>query len=151
MADSCFNPSSGCNNGTLSLPVLQYDHSDGCSISRGYRYQGKDHPDLPGIYFYADCSTGRIWGASQDANGSWIATELLDTDLQITAFGEDEGGEIYIACFGPNAGAIYRISEIPASSPTDPGSPSTAANDGGRGRGGWMLYIQHRRLKGMLN
>jgi len=25
--DSCFNPASGCNDGSLTLPVLQYDHS----------------------------------------------------------------------------------------------------------------------------
>lgn len=138
-ADSCFNPASGCNNGTLSLPVLQYDHSLGCSITGGYRYRGQDHPGLAGIYFYADFCTGRIWGASQDASGSWVATELLDTDLQITAFGEDENGEIYLASFGPNAGAIFRISEIPQSAPTDPGSPPPTANDGGGGGGGCFI------------
>lgn len=32
-ADSCFNPASNCNDGSLTLPILQYDHSVGCSIS----------------------------------------------------------------------------------------------------------------------
>jgi hypothetical protein len=86
--------------------------------------------------------TGRIWGASQDANGLWVGEELLDTELQITAFGEDEGGEIYLASFGPNAGAIFRISEVPASSPTDPGSPPpTGTESGGDGGGGGDCFI----------
>jgi glucose/arabinose dehydrogenase len=28
----CFNPSVNCNNGMLTLPILEYDHSLGCSI-----------------------------------------------------------------------------------------------------------------------
>jgi glucose/arabinose dehydrogenase len=37
----CFNPSSNCNPGGLTLPILEYEHgpgdSIGCSISGGYR------------------------------------------------------------------------------------------------------------------
>jgi glucose/arabinose dehydrogenase len=135
-ANSCFNPASNCNDGSLTLPILQYDHSVGCSISGGYRYRGGDDPGLAGLFFYGDFCTGRIWGASQDASGLWVTEELLDTELQITAFGEDEGGEIYLVSFGPNAGAIFRISEVPASSPTGPGSPPPTASDSGGGGGG---------------
>jgi glucose/arabinose dehydrogenase len=140
-AASCFDPASNCNDGSLTLPILQYDHSVGCSISGGFRYRGADHPGLAGLFFYGDFCTGRIWGASQDANGSWVAEELLDTELQITAFGEDEGGEIYLASFGPNAGAIFRISEVPQSAPNDPGSPPPTANGGGGGGGGCFISI----------
>jgi glucose/arabinose dehydrogenase len=135
-ADSCFNPASNCNDGSLTLPILQYDHSVGCSISGGYRYRGADHPGLAGLFFYADFCTGRIWTASQDAGGLWVAEELLDTELQVTAFGEDEGGEIYLASFGSNVGSIFRISEVPASTPTDPGPAPPTAGDGGGGGGG---------------
>jgi hypothetical protein len=51
------------------------------------------------------------WGASQDANGLWVGEELLDTELQIRAFGEQEGSGICLASFGPNAGAIFRIAD----------------------------------------
>jgi glucose/arabinose dehydrogenase len=125
---SCFNPASGCNNGTLTLPVLEYDHTLGCSITGGYRYRGLENPALTGIYFYGDFCTGRIWGAAQNAQGDWTTTELLDTDLQIASFGEDEDGELYVASFSPSPGAVYRLSEVAA--------PPPPPSDGGGGGGG---------------
>ena len=92
----CFNPSSGCDPDGLTPPILEYDHSLGCSITGGYRYRGTQNPDLTGIYFFGDFCSGRIWGASEQA-GAWTPTELLGTSLSISTFGEDEAGEIYVA------------------------------------------------------
>jgi len=103
----CFNPPTDCNDGTLNLPIIEYDHSVGCSITGGYRYRGTLNRDLFGVYLYADFCTGRIWGATEDGKGGWMVAELLDTDFRITAFGEDETGEIYIADYA--GGTIYRI------------------------------------------
>ena len=36
----CFNPPTNCNNGTLTLPILEYDHLLGCSVTGGHRYRG---------------------------------------------------------------------------------------------------------------
>ena len=116
--DRCFNPAADCDDGSLTLPVLQYDHSQGCSISGGYRYRGEREPDLAGFYFYGDFCTGRIWGASRQADGNWSTAEALETALQITAFGEDQAGEIYVVDYRADAGAIYRIVQVaPASQP----------------------------------
>ena len=103
----CFNPATDCNDGTLTLPIIEYDHSVGCSITGGYRYRGRQNPSLFGYYLYADFCTGRIWGATENGNGRWVVTELLDTDFRITTFGEDEAGEIYVADY--REGTIYRI------------------------------------------
>jgi glucose/arabinose dehydrogenase len=103
----CYNPSTDCNDGTLNLPIIEYSHSVGCSITGGYRYRGAKNPDLYGYYLYADYCEGRIWGATEDGDGGWIVTELLDTNFRITAFGEDEDGEIYVADYGE--GKIYRL------------------------------------------
>ena len=78
----------------LTPPILEYDHFLGCSITGGYRYRGNGNPGLSGVYFYGDFCTGRIWGATENNAGEWTTTVLLDTDLSITAFGEDENGEI---------------------------------------------------------
>jgi hypothetical protein len=40
----CFNPASDCNDGTLTLPVVEYDHTQGCSVTGGFRYRGKEVP-----------------------------------------------------------------------------------------------------------
>jgi glucose/arabinose dehydrogenase len=82
----CFNPSTNCNDEILTLPILEYSHSFGCSITGGYRYRGTQIPYHYGTYFYGDYCSGRIWGATADGNGEWISTELLDTALRISTF-----------------------------------------------------------------
>jgi len=134
----CFNPSINCNDGSLTLPILEYDHSlDNCSITGGYRYRGGLYSGLEGVYFYADFCTGRIWGASLDASGSWKSEQLLDTDLSITAFGEDEDGELYLAHFSSANGTIYKVTE-PVSKTTE---PAAAKNVGGGGGSGCFISI----------
>jgi len=111
-ASQCYNPAIGCNNGSLVLPILEYDHSNGnCSITGGYRYKGSQNPKLYNLYIYGDFCSGRIWGALKDETGIWSSTELLDTEYRISSFGEDENGEIYFAHRASNTGAIYLISQ----------------------------------------
>jgi hypothetical protein len=133
----CYNPPSNCNPGGLTLPILEYEHgsgdANGCSISGGYRYTGTQNPDLAGIYFYGDFCTGRIWGASEQGGGVWTTTELLDTSLSISTFGEDGAGEMYVAHYAAPDGAIYRIVQA-ASTPSPP-----AGGGGGGGGGGCFI------------
>ncbi len=104
----CFNPSSGCDMTGKTLPILEYSHSFGCSITGGYRYRGSHIPVLAGYYLYADYCSGRIWAASFST--SWTTTEVADTTFLVSTFGEDEAGEIYFASL--SNGSIYRI--VPA-------------------------------------
>lgn len=103
----CFNPTSNCNDGSLILPILEYSHSLGCSITGGYRYRGREMPEHFGTYFFGDYCSGRIWGGTENLEtGTWTSTELLDSDLSISTFGEDEEGELYVADLG---GTLYRL------------------------------------------
>jgi glucose/arabinose dehydrogenase len=103
----CFNPGSNCNDGSLVLPILEYSHSLGCSVTGGYRYRGTEMPEHFGKYFYGDFCSGRIWaGVENVETRAWTATELLDSELSISTFGEDELGELYVADL---SGALYRI------------------------------------------
>ncbi len=128
--NTCFNPSTNCNNGTLTLPILEYDHSVGCSVTGGYRYRGTRYPGLNAIYFYGDFCTGLIWGATADGTGGWTTTELLDTELSISAFGEDEAGELYVVHLSSSDGAIYQIV-----------GESSSSGDGGGDSGGGGCFI----------
>ena len=104
----CFNPSSNCQTSTtLTLPVLEYDHSAGaCSVTGGYRYRGTRFYRLYATYIYADFCNGRIFGARQQANGSWSPTLLIDAPFNVSSFGEDLSGELYVASYG---GSIHRL------------------------------------------
>lgn len=104
----CFRPQTGCNTSGLVLPVAEYRLDRGrCAVIGGYVYRGKSSPALVGAYYYGDSCTGQIWALYRDRAGAWQEVELLDTDLQISSFGEDEAGELYLTGFA--AGALYRL------------------------------------------
>ncbi len=77
-------------------PVAEYSHPEGgCSVTGGYVYRGS-MPEWNGIYFYGDYCTGMIWGLIHTANG-WQHQLLFDLDVNITSFGQDGSGELYLA------------------------------------------------------
>ena len=103
----CRLPPGGCDG--FTAPVLEYDHTQGCSITGGYRYRGLRFPSLAGVYLYGDYCSGRIWGA-RESGGSWTTSQLLDTNLPISTFGEDEDGTLYVAT---TDGRVQRIEAEP--------------------------------------
>jgi glucose/arabinose dehydrogenase len=128
-ATHCFDddPPGSCDdflNGGSTLPILEYNHNLGCSITGGYRYRGQSYPDLEGIYFYADFCTGRIWGAIQQGNGTWESQELLLPGFAISTFGEDETGELYLVDYNGDQSVLYRITSAQGPSPTPTPSSS---------------------------
>jgi len=99
------NPASGV---MLQDPVYEYAHSvGGCSVTGGYVYRGSLHPELQGTYIYGDYCTGLVWGLKRDASGSWENRQLFGTRLNISSFGEDHAGELYVLDLGK--GAVYRL------------------------------------------
>ncbi len=80
----------------LVLPVAEYDHGQGCSVTGGYVYHGAQFPALTGTYFYADYCSGLIWGLRRQANGDWSQAQLLSSGHTISSFGQDEAGEVYL-------------------------------------------------------
>ena len=92
----CFSPSTGCDANGLELPLVEYGHNAGCSITGGYVYRGPDTPSLQGVYVYGDFCSGKIWGLRYDGG---VITEhilLADSGLAIASFGQDQVGSVYI-------------------------------------------------------
>jgi cysteine-rich repeat protein len=110
----CFNPSSGCDQTGLTLPVVEYGHGIGCSVTGGYVYRGCAMPDLRGRYFYADyCSafvksfvisagvaTGKRDDTAELAPGGGLSID------SVSSFGEDARGELYIVDLG---GEVFKM------------------------------------------
>lgn len=103
----CFNPSD-CDPEALGLelPVAEYDHSQGCSITGGYVYRGQQYPDLEGVYLYGDYCSGLLWGLRLEPDGSWAQAQLLQSGQTISSFGQDEAGELYLI---DHSGSVLRI------------------------------------------
>ncbi len=90
----------------LTLPVWEYDHAQGCSVTGGYVYRGQALPALRGVYLFGDYCSGTLWALARTSEGGWNGVALLATGLSISSFGEDEAGEVYVVDLG---GSVYRI------------------------------------------
>jgi len=104
----CFIPSD-CDPSGLTLPIYEYTHSDGCSITGGHVYRGSLMPELQGQYFFADWC--EWWVRSlvyEDGEVTKVrdwSADLLDPG-SINAFGVDQDGELF---FVTHEGDLYAI------------------------------------------
>ncbi len=89
----------------LVEPIAEYSHGEGCSVTGGAVYRGTVLPAWQGIYLYGDYCSGLIWGLLPGAPGR-NAQILFDTLFNISTFGQDEAGEIYLANYN---GEVYRL------------------------------------------
>ena len=92
---------------TTTKPITAYNHNFGSAVTGGYVYRGQLYPWIRGVYFYSDSGSGRIWSMEQTSPGVWVGAQKIDSPYSITAFGEDENGEVYVTDYG--GGAIYRL------------------------------------------
>jgi len=109
------SPPIPCNDASLQLPIVEYTHALGCSVTGGYVYRGTSVPALIGQYLYGDFCTGRIWAAQRIGTGPWTAAELGATGYSISTFGEDEAGELYFANYAN--GDIYQFADSATNTP----------------------------------
>jgi glucose/arabinose dehydrogenase len=115
---NCFIPNP-CSTQGLTLPILEYPNAHPSAVSGGNRYRGPSLA-LQGLYFYADFYSGVI-STAELVDGSWSSSTALDTSFNISSFGEDQAGNLYVGHYG---GSVYRI---------DTTCPSPSS-------GGWMAY-----------
>jgi len=105
-----------CSSSSLTDPVFEFNHSGNCSVTGGVVYRGSAIPALQGTYFCADYCSNRIW--SMEHNGTGVTNVVQRqaelnppgsaTISQITSFGEDAAGEVYIL---EQSGQIWRITQ----------------------------------------
>ena len=110
-ASRCFS-SPACEETETVFPVLEYPHSEGCSITGGSVYRGAAIPELHGVYFYSDWCTGWIKSFRYE-NGEAVDLQQwpeLDPG-QVNTFGTDASGELYIGTWGSK---VWRLSPIRA-------------------------------------
>ena len=101
----CFFPRE-CDMGGLEPPIIEYGRDGGCSVTGGYVYRGSRLPSLSGAYVYGDFCSGKIWALRYDSERVTEHLELVDSPLNVSAFGEDPAGELYILSY---SGGIYRL------------------------------------------
>ena len=109
----CYETSDGCNPAGLTFPVLEYSHSQGCSVTGGYVYRGTEMADLNGHYFYGDFCRGQLLSFKYvdglvGAQRNW--TSQLGTIGNVTSFAVDDAQRLYIM---NSAGSLMRLAPTP--------------------------------------
>ena len=93
-------------SGRLVMPIAEYPHSQGCSVTGGYVYRGRALASLRGRYIYGDYCSGTIWtlrvagGKAEDVRRESISLEGL------SSFGRDSAGELYATSL---SGTVYKL------------------------------------------
>jgi glucose/arabinose dehydrogenase len=98
-----------CDPAGFVLPVVEYGHDEGCSVTGGHVYRGAAIPELDGHYFYADWCRG--WVRSfRYAGGAAVDQTDWSADLegigQVNGWGIGPDGELYAATWG---GTVVRL------------------------------------------
>jgi glucose/arabinose dehydrogenase len=101
-----------CSTEGLQPPIAEYGRDAGCSVTGGEVYRGSGIPSLWGWYVFSDYCSGTLFGVPSDAeppgDGTALAPRvLLETETNVSAFGVDGAGELYLADI--EDGIVYRI------------------------------------------
>jgi glucose/arabinose dehydrogenase len=108
-------PATGCNTAGLKMPIYDYDHSIGRSITGGTVYRSVQSRDLWGYYLYSDFNfqPNKWLDGFKQSNGVIQGTVVrLLPNVGASppiSFGEDKYGEIYM-CLNGN-GTIYKVED----------------------------------------
>ncbi len=129
-SQQCGGTANGCSCGQAGLidPIHVYNHTLGVSITGGYVYRGCRIPGMQGTYFFGDYGSARIWTFDYSGIGTVPpgdvtlrtghtggTNELVSAFNinQISSFGEDAAGELYILDRGAGSdGQVFKI--VPA-------------------------------------
>ena len=104
--NSCYL-NDGCDKSAYESPIYVYSHDEGYAVTGGYVYRGTSIPALEGHYVYGDYVSKKIWALKRDDNNSVINTFLLNTDLNISAFAEDNQGNLFV--IGHQQGKVFKL------------------------------------------
>lgn len=128
-ANHCYDPEENCRQSGLTPPILEYPNDanymrtltgmdqpdvDGCSVTGGYVYRGKQIDGLQGTYLFGDYCSGNIWSFKVE-NGKAVEFQNRTEEINIaegeftnyiSSFGEDADGELYIVDYN---GGIYKL------------------------------------------
>lgn len=102
----CFQ-GGNCDETGLELPIAEYDHGSGCSVTGGYVYRGSMFPELAGVYLFGDYCSGLVWATTPNPDGTWNTTLVFESGALLSSFGEDEAGEMYATDL--NSGIVYQV------------------------------------------
>jgi glucose/arabinose dehydrogenase len=98
--------SGSCTVTGFVQPIAEFDHGSGCSVIGGHVYRGTAQPEIDGVYVFGDWCSGFLFTLQVD-EGTITPKIVLQSGMQVSSFGEDEEGEIYLVDFA--GGGLYHV------------------------------------------
>ena len=128
----CYPEDATCSNEGFIMPAFEYPNNanyaktlfgikqpnmDGCSITGGYVYRGKNIPELYGKYIFGDYCTGKVWSIRiVEGKGEELVDHTKDIlssmgkrEFYLSSFGQDNNQELFLIDYN---GTIYRLVNI---------------------------------------
>ncbi|MCP4501783.1 MAG: PQQ-dependent sugar dehydrogenase [Deltaproteobacteria bacterium] len=90
----CFNSSTPCQTVGKTMPIFEYNHDDGCSVSGGVVNRSSSLKAHIGSFLFGDFCSGKIWAVTKKGKRTLLHAK---TKANISAFGESESGQVYMA------------------------------------------------------
>jgi glucose/arabinose dehydrogenase len=100
--------SQGVETVELIDPIIEYDRSQGASVTGGYVYRGTKLKRLEGTYIYADFVFGTIFALRYEDGKVTAQKTIAKQPKNISSFAEDQDAELYVLAFD---GKIYQMQE----------------------------------------
>jgi glucose/arabinose dehydrogenase len=92
--------------GKLVMPVAEYSHDHGCSVTGGFVYRGERVSSAEGRYFYGDYCSGTVWSLTlRDGKAADIRRHGFHV-AALSSFGQDVAGELYLVSL---EGDVFRL------------------------------------------
>ncbi|MBI2688077.1 MAG: PQQ-dependent sugar dehydrogenase [Acidobacteria bacterium] len=107
----CYDDRNCASRTDLVAPIFGYGRNDGVSVTGGYIYRGPAYPFMQGIYIFGDYGSGQIFGLRRNG-AAWETTKLVNPELPVVSFAEDEAGELYLVSH--NGNLLRMTAEAPA-------------------------------------
>ena len=104
------DPEAQCARPELTLPVAEYGHDEGCSVTGGTVYRGNAFPGLQGWYVFSDYCSGTFWAldaATASSNDTIDPPRVATSSYSISAIAEDSSGELFATDL--SSGALLHI------------------------------------------
>jgi glucose/arabinose dehydrogenase len=86
--------------GHLVKPIAEYSHTEGCSVTGGYVWNGR--------YYYGDYCSGRVWSLEVvDGKATDVRTEPITVN-HLSSWGLDARGNLYAVSLD---GVVFRVTD----------------------------------------
>jgi glucose/arabinose dehydrogenase len=93
------------SKGRLVMPIAEYSHDHGCSVTGGFVYRGSAIPAARGRYFYGDYCSGNVWSLELRQGEARVTRHRIQVPA-LSSFGEDAAGELYLVSI---EGKVFRL------------------------------------------